>query len=68
MRDLLSNLNFLRRLGAVKSLLVRIYTDKFDSLHTGGYHAVDRISTAAANANYFYLNDIVKVIINFKRH
>ncbi len=64
----LADLYLLRSLGTVQRLPVRIYADKFDALNACGHHAINRISTAAANSDHFYLNDIIEVVINLKRH
>ena len=69
MRDFLTNLNFLRGLGADQSLLVRINSNKLHALCIHRHHAVDSVSAAAADADDLYDYAIViKIVVNFKRH
>ena len=67
-RNLFTNLDFLHRFGAVERLLVRIDGNKLHALNSHRHHAVDCVSAAAADTDHFYLYNIVKIIINLKRH
>ncbi len=67
-RHLFANLDFLCRFRAVKRLAVGIDADELDALHAGRHHPVNRVSAAAAHSDHFYLYDIVKIVVDFKRH
>ena len=69
MGDLFTDLNFLRGLGALQSLMIGINGNKLHALRTHCHHAVHCVAAAAADTNYFYLNSvIIEIILNLKRH
>ncbi len=65
---LFPDLNLLSSLGTVQGLPVCIDADKLNTLHAACHHSVDGIPAAAAYPNYFYLYDIVKIVVDLKRH
>ena len=54
--------------GTIEGLFIRVDRDKLHALHTADDHAVHSVSAAAADADYFYDNIIVDLIVNFERH
>ena len=51
-----------------ESLSVGIYSDKFNALNTGNYHAVYRVISAAADAYYLYVYAAGSEFIKFECH
>lgn len=51
-----------------KCLLICINADEFNTSDVRGDHSVNGVSTAAADAYYFYIYAAFKVIVKFKSH
>ena len=66
--DFFTDGDFCRSARSEKNLLVTVHRDEVDALNIGFDHAVDCVSAAAADADYFYLNATVVIRIEFKSH
>ena len=66
--DLLADDEFFSRAGGVQHLAVRVDGDKLDAADIGRDHAVDRVVSAAADTDDFYINAIFKYRFKIKFH
>ena len=54
--------------GIQQCLLIGIHADKFNTAQTALHHAVNSVTAAAADANYFDICNILQFFIEDKRH
>ena len=66
--ELLADLNLKGRAGNGKRLLVRIHSDKINTLGTGFHHPVHYVVAAAADTDHLNSNHIVRPGVQSKRH
>ena len=66
--QLLADLELAGRGGMHKRLLVRIQRHEFHAADTAFDHTVDRVVSAAADADYLYSNNILCAILKLETH